>query len=65
MLLDPRIVVLVEALHITSPLKMLGHTVFTCKVLPYDLAVCFGHADSFELEHFDHYFDHYFLPNYG
>ena len=28
--------------------------VFLVTLLPNDMAVCFNHADSFELDHFDH-----------
>ena len=30
--------------------------VFLVKLLPNDMAVCFNHADSFELDHFDKHF---------
>ena len=30
--------------------------VFLVKLLPIDIAVCFNHADSFELDHFDQHF---------
>ena len=30
--------------------------VFLVKLVPNDMAVCFDHADSFELDHFDQYF---------
>ena len=32
------------------------HWVFLVTLLPNDMAVCFDHADSFELDHFDQIF---------
>ena len=35
---------------------------FLVTLLPNDMAVCFNHADSFEIDHFDQNFHHIFWP---